>query len=122
MIRPKILVYGIKELALIIQSVRIYRERHILVAKQYHNFVPPMELIVLPSLDVLKHSHKLVAFWEPMEIADGYQQQAPQHLNVHFIPIVQQQLGQQQLNANHGDLLVFLMEPLVLQNPHVRLI
>ena len=55
-----------------------------------------------------------------MEIADGIQVQEGVKDIVTYLPIVLRLLVHQQINANYGELLVYLMEQNALIKLHVR--
>ena len=91
-----------------------------LSVNKYHHSAQPMEQLVLQSQDAQLPLYKPVAFWELMEIADGYQLLELPLLNVLYIPHVAWPKELQQHNVYFGDQLVFQMELLALPRQHAH--
>lgn len=91
-----------------------------LYVNRYHHSAQPMEQLVLQSQDAQLPLYKPVAFWELMEIADGYQLLELPLLNVLYTQhaLLLQEL--QQHNVYFGDQLVFQMELLALLEQHAH--
>ena len=92
-----------------------------LTVNLYHHFAQPMESLVSLSQDAQLQLSKQVAFWELMEIVDGYQPLELPLLNVlytHHAPLPKEL---QLHNAYFGDQLVFQMEHHASQRPHAHL-
>ena len=91
-----------------------------LSVNKYHHSAQPMEQLVLQSQDAQLPLYKPVAFWELMEIADGYQLLELPLLNVLYTLHVLLLQEPQQHNAYFGDQLVFQMELLALPRQHAH--
>ena len=78
------------------------------------------EQLVLQSLDAQRQYYKQVAFWELMEIVDGYLQLGQLLLHVHYTLTVQLLQGQHLHNAKLGDQHAYQMAQLAFQNQLVH--
>ena len=109
-----------EELALITQSALMWQLQHMLSVNKSHHSVQLMELLVSQLQDAQSQLYKQVAFWELMEIVDGYQLLELLLLNVLYILHVLLHKEPPQHNAYFGDQLVFQMELLASQRQHAH--
>ena len=91
-----------------------------LFVNKYHRFAQRMEQLVLLSQDVQLQLNKQVAFWELMEIVDGYQLLELLMPNALYLHIVLQLKELLLHNAYFGDPIAFQTELLALLRQHAH--